>query len=231
MSTENPSPEHPWILQSCINSFHYLYNDAEWLRSFATDPIMESRYEQKRLLRTAVILYALSLEALINRAFDAFLEGEIGDFFCKSEDKFSTQDKWFLLPLLVGADHSFDKSQYPWSHFAELVKARNDYVHPKHDRPGYYRLMSNEEMEPLRPGDISAELSLPETRLVYRQMRIPRDPYALLPEHLERVKKVVDNMIDELDVLLEGRVKADDWLHKDDMEAIHPPGATFHRRP
>jgi hypothetical protein len=227
VTVTGPSPEQPWILRSPINSFHYLYQDAEWLRGLASSPDLAERFERVRLCRTAVVLYAFSLEALINRALDAFLPGDLKSFFLENEDRFKVQEKWRLLPLLVGGEQSFDTSCYPWSHFSELVGLRNDFAHPKHDRPGYYRLLSAQEVEPLDFDKIPADSGISEKDVVYRQMRIPRDPYSLLPEHLERVKKVVDDSIAELDRLIGGKLTADNFLGKDQMTAVYPPGAVF----
>jgi hypothetical protein len=66
-----------------------------------------------------------------------------------------------------------------------------------------------------------------ETDLVYRQNRIPRDPYSILPEHVDQVKKVVDDMINELDRLLQGRVRVENWLDKDTFHLVYPHGATL----
>jgi len=220
-------PKHPWILRSPINNFHYLYQDAEWLHGLAADPNRPSRFEKTRLSRTAVVLYAFSLEALINRAYEAFLPEPIKGFFLEREDRFRHQDKWTLLPLLLGGQESFDTSGYPWSHLVELIGLRNDYAHPKHDRFAYYRLLSPQQMEPLDANQIPPDSDISEKEVLYRQLRIPRDPYSLLPEHLDRVKKVVDDSIQELDRLLAGRLTTGDFLHGDQMTIVYPPGAQF----
>jgi len=222
-----PSREHPWILRSSINCFHYLYQDAEWLRSMAADPKLTEQFEKTRLCRTAVVLYCFSLEALINRSLDAFLPQRVNQFFLEREERFKVQEKWLLLPLLATDGESFDTGSYPWSHFSELIALRNDFAHPKHDRPAYYRFLSFKEFEPLDCDNIPPESGIAEKDLVYRQLRIPRDPYALLPKHLDRVKKVVDDTISELDRLLGGRLKRNDFLGRDQMTVVYPPGATF----
>lgn len=224
---DGPSREHPWILRSFVNSFYYLYQDAEWLRGLAGTPTFAQGFERTRLCRTAVVLYAFSLEALINRALDALLPEHLRAFFLEREERFKVQEKWLLLPLLTAEGRSFDTGAYPWSHFSELVTLRNDYAHPKHDRPAYYRLLSGSEFEPLDYDKIPNDSGIRETDVVYRQLRIPRDPYSLLPEHLDRVKKVVDDTVAELDRLLGGRLTKDNLLGTDQMKLVYPPGAEF----
>jgi hypothetical protein len=226
-TVKGPSREHPWILHSFINSFYYLYQDAEWLRGLAARPPVADQFARTRLCRTAVILYAFSLEALINRALDALLPDHLKAFFLEREERFKVQEKWQLLPLLAGEGQSFNTGSYPWSHFAEIVGLRNDYAHPKHDRPAYYRLLSSTEFETLDYDKIPKDSGIRETDVIYRQLRIPRDPYSLLPEHLEVVKKVVDDTIAELDRLLGGRLTKDNLLGKDQMKLVYPPGAQF----
>lgn len=216
-----------YIFQSHINSFHYLYQDAEYLHQIANRREMADAFERVRLCRTALLLYIFSLEGLINRALDHFLPERVRNFFLEKEDKFNIEDKWLLLPLLASEKGSFNKSQYPWSHFAELVDIRNDFVHPKHDRPAYYRAVTSHQWEPLSWKDIPEDLGVKETEVIYRQTRIPKDPYAIRPEHLSRVKKIVDDTVIELDRLLDGKVLQKDWLHNDEMKLIYPPNATL----
>jgi hypothetical protein len=146
------------------------------------------------------------------------------------EAKFSLPDKWLMLPLVVpaqGDPSSFQVDRYPWSHFAELVKLRNDFVHPKHNRRGYLRQLTPSTMEPLNASDVPPDSAIEEKELAYPQTRVPRDPHAVRLQHVEIVKKVVDDIIAELDRLLGGRLTRDDWLHTDHLKLIYPPGATL----
>jgi hypothetical protein len=136
-----------FIFTSEINSFHYLYGDAEYLRSILARSDDQVRFEAVRLSRSAILLYIFSLEALINKALGAFLPEKLRLFFIDREAKLGTQDKWQLLPLVATSDPNtaFDLSAYPWSHFVELVTLRNDYVHPKHSRPAYYKAITTHQ--------------------------------------------------------------------------------------
>jgi hypothetical protein len=196
----------------------------------------EGAFSRTQLCRTALLLYILSLEGLINRAMDHLLPEKVRDFILEREERFSLEDKWLLLPLLISGSNSstFDKGSYPWSHFAELVKIRNDFVHPKHDRVAFYKVIDTNTIDKLQcteiPGDLkhpSLNRKVQEKDLVYVQTRIPTDPYSILPEHVEVVKRVVDDIIKELDKLLDGRITKNNWFGKDEMKLVYPPGAKF----
>ncbi len=214
-----------FIFRTHVNAFHYLYGDANYLYNLAKDPQRAQSFDRVPLCRSAALLFILSLEALINRAFD-FLASEVRDFFLERESSFRTVDKFLMLPLLI-EKRTFDEGAYPWSHFKELVQIRNDFVHPKHDRAAYYKARQDKSSQfaPLKFNEIPSSLGIKETDIVYRQLRVPKDPYDFLPEEVERIKKVVDDTIAELDRLLAGRVTKDNWAHRDQFELIYPPGA------
>jgi hypothetical protein len=216
--------QQTYILRSVVNSFYYLYSDAEALLQRAKGA---QDFERTQLSRTALLLFILSLEGLINRVLDHFLPSRVHDFIIDREDRLSFEDKWLLAPLMAsGQDDSvFDQSTYPWSHFSELVRLRNDYVHPKHDRPAYYKALSANRFDPLDWNRIPSDSDITEKEIVYRQTRIPKDPYAILPEHVDAAKKVVDDIISALDQFLGGRVTHKNWHHSDQMTLVYPKGA------
>jgi hypothetical protein len=214
-----------FIFRSFVNSFAYLYQDAEYFHQVADRPELANSFEQVRLCRTALLLYIFSLEGLINRALDHFIPQHLRDFIMEREDRFRIEEKWLLLPLLVSEKETFDKSKYPWSHFSELVSIRNDFVHPKHDRPAYYKAITSHEWTALKWNEIPKGSKIKESEVVYRQTRIPRDPYALRPEHMDTVKKIVDDTVAELDRLLGGKITENNWFRSDQMTLIFPPNA------
>ena len=221
-----------FVFKSFVNSYHYLYQDAEYFQQLATRPEISSSFEAVRLSRTALLLYILSLEALINRAWDHFLPANVHDFFLEREDRYSLEDKWLLLPMLVGnGQDQFDRSRYPWSHFAEMIRIRNEYVHSKHDRPAYYEAVTQKKFRPFPWNAIPDDLPLRETDLIYRQTRVPKDPYSVKAEHVETIRSIVDAMVIELDRLLGGRILKDNWYRNDAMELVYPPGATLNDLP
>lgn len=69
------------------------------------------------------------------------------------------------------------------------------------------------------------DFKIKETDIIYRNTRIPKDPYSILPEHLDKARKIVDDMIAELDRLLDGKILKDGWLREDKMKLVYPPGA------
>lgn len=228
---EGPTEKKPWVMESAVNSFYYLYQDAEWFQAIASKPEMQPTFDKTRLCRTAIVLYVVALEALINRASEAFLPSPLREFFLEREDQLDFRDKWRLLPMLAGNGKAFEDGKYPWTHFIELIRLRNDYVHPKSNRMAYYRWLGPGRMDPLPWNRIPEDLGIDENEVVYRQTRIPRDPYSLRPEHLVTVKQVVDDMVRELDRLLDGRISKDNWAQTDQMKLIYPPGAKFDAPP
>jgi hypothetical protein len=215
-----------FIFKSHVNSFHYLYQDAEHFHAQARSD--DAGFDGVRAARTALLLYILSLEGLINRALEAFLPEPLRSFFLEREDRFSLEDKWQLLPLIAGDDgpKAFDKSRDVWARFVELVRLRNEFVHPKHNRPAYYEARTTANWTPLSWNAIPKGLPLKETDLIYRQTQIPRDPYAVRVDHVDTAKAAVDAVVAELDQLLGGRITAGGWHHSDGMSLIWPVGAT-----
>lgn len=221
-----------YLLKTKVNSFHYLYQDAEYLMSAARLPNITGTFEEVRITRSAMLLYIFSLEGLINRALDNFLQQPVHDFIIDREEKFSTSEKWQLLPLLAASPPTrIELGVYPWSHFAELLRVRNDYVHPKHDRMAYYEAISQINLRHLDPKDIPEGCGLKEKDLVYGQTKLPRDPYGFRLPQLEIVKKIVDDTVQELDMVLSGQILKDNWARNDQMTLFFPEGTEFDELP
>jgi hypothetical protein len=216
-----------FVFKTHVNSFHYLYQDAEFFHGHAKSST--AGFDGVRASRTALLLYILSLEGLINRALEAFLPEPHRQFFLDREDRFSLEDKWELLPLIAGdgGPKAFDKSKQVWARFAELIRVRNEFVHPKHDRPAYYEALTATKWTALSWKRIPESLGVKETDIIYRQTQIPKDPYAVRVEHVDTAKAAVDAVVAELDAFLGGRITADGWHHGDGMGLIWPPGATI----
>lgn len=60
-----------FVFKSHVHSFHYLYQNAEYFHRLARASAKE--FDGVRTSRTALLLYILSLEGLINRALEQFL--------------------------------------------------------------------------------------------------------------------------------------------------------------
>ena len=217
-----PEPE---IVRSHLNSYHYFYGDAEALRSLAESNA--GTLDEVRFSRTAILLYVFSLEGLINRALETFLPPGLREYFLEREERLSTADKWLLVPLLAGGRAgTFDRSRYPWNCFTDLISLRNDFVHPKHDRYAYHRWSSDGTIRRLRWDEIPRDSGIPEKDCVYRQIRVPKNPHALEASHALAVKKVVDDMVTELNHLLDGQID-DGFLHEETLDPVYPLGAEF----
>ncbi|ACL70128.1 hypothetical protein [Halothermothrix orenii] len=218
-----------FIFESFVNSFHYLYQDALFFQEQAENSNNKNSFDHTRFCRTALLLYIFSLEGLINRVMDHFLPEYIKSFIMRREQKFSIEDKWELVPLLCSKNKkmSFDKSSYPWSHFSELIRLRNDFVHPKHNRSVYYKAKTYGEWIPLSWKDIPEKLEVKEKDIIYRQTQIPKDPYAIRVEHVKTAKKVVDDIVNKLDEYLDGKLTKENWIHNDKMKLVYPENANL----
>jgi hypothetical protein len=217
-----PEPE---IVRSHLNSYHYFYEDAEAFRSLAESN--SGTLEEMRFSRTAILLYVFSLEGLINQALETFLPSGLREYFIEREERLSTADKWLLVPLLAaGQTGTFDRSRYPWNCFTDLISLRNDFLHPKHDRYVYHRWSSDGTVRPLPWDEIPRDSGILEKDCVYRQIRVPKDPHALEVSHALAVKKVVDDMVTELNRLLDGQID-DGFLHEETLDPVYPFGAEF----
>jgi hypothetical protein len=225
---DNPTGKQLYIMSTNVNCFHYLYQDAELLLRLAKEAEGKS-FQQVPFSRTAILLYVFSLEALINRAMAEFLPEHIRDFYSERERDLSLEDKWELLPLLLSDkfDRHFDKSSYPWNQFAELIKIRNDFVHPKQKRQAYMRIFKRKRFDSLcyYLNELPAELGIKVSDLIYPQTRIPKDPYSILPRDIEKAKKITDDVVMKLDELLSGRITSNNWLRNDQLDLIWPNGA------
>ncbi len=82
-------------------------------------------------------------------------------------------------------------------------------------------------MIPLQWNEIPKDLVIQEKDIVFPNTKIPKDPYSILPEHLDTAIKVVDDIIEKLDNLLDGKISKGGMLSKDTFELIYPPGAKF----
>lgn len=225
MQTKND--QATFIFRNYVNSFSYLYEDACYLLEFAKKIETSSTVETGRLCRSSLLIFVFCLEALINRALDFFSPTHLREFLLNRENRFRIEDKWLLLPLLVTKKNTFDVSKYPWSHFLELISIRNDYVHPKHNRLAYYKAVSSHEWTTLLPESIPSDSGIKEKDTVYCQTKIPKGPGAIRPEHIDIVKKIVDDTVKELDRLLGGKISQNNWLYTDEMKLIYPPNATL----
>lgn len=196
-----------FILKTEINSFHYLYQDADYFMSVAKQGNIKNTFEETRIARSGMLLYIMSLEALINRALGEFISEPLNSFVMEREAKFSTLEKWELLTLTEGEPPvNIDFGKYPWNHFKELIKVRNDYIHPKHNRTAYLEAKTFSVMEYLNWKKIPKDIDIKQKDLIYVQTKLPKDPYGFRLEHLKTVKKIVDETVSCLDKIMKGKI-------------------------
>jgi len=82
--------------------------------------------------------------------------------------------------------------------------------------------VSKTTVDPLDWKKVPKKSGITEKQLIYRQTQIPKDPYAVLPEHATKAKQVVDDMVKTMDTFLDSALSKDNWLHNDKMELIYP---------
>lgn len=225
----------PDLVYSVINGFHNFYNDAETLVAIIdTIPNTAGIAFQKTILsRTAILLYVVSLEALVNRVASTFLCKEKENDFLSIKNRFrSLESKWLDFPQFLNEKNlSFSKDDYPWNQFIELIKIRNDYAHFKNDREIYYANYSSGPLKFLKLDDLDEFVKIEmfklaginENSIYYPLTGIPINTYSITIEHAKKAKMITDAVINELDKLLGGKIKKDKWLHSDIMTIVKPP--------
>ena len=175
--------------------------------------------------RFYMIANTFSLEALINRVMDEFAKGETRKFFKDKEKSLSILDKYWLVPKLVSeSGETFDKDGQVWQSLVELARMRNEFVHSKSDRTGYFLAYSQTEWEPLNRSNSPEGWEGREGESLFQTLQIPRDPYSFLPEHVDRIDEATRKIIVELNRLLAGAVTKDSWLTQSHEEVVFPTG-------
>ncbi len=157
---------------------------------------------------------------------DEFAKGETRKFFKDKEKSLSILDKYWLVPKLVSeSGETFDKDGQVWQSLVELARMRNEFVHSKSDRTGYYLAYSQTEWEPLNRSNSPEGWEGREGEYLHQTLQIPRDPYSFLPEHVDRIDEATREIIVELNRLLAGAVTKDSWLTQS-----HERSRLSHRR-
>jgi hypothetical protein len=196
-----------WVLETIVSPFHCLYGDALELHNESRLRMARSEADASRLARAAVLLYLAAAEALIHQAAVELGRGDLAHLAYDSHRPQPLLDACRLLPLLMGeaARGAFDADSPPWPQFAELVALRDSWTYPgpAADRRAYYFRPENrpDVFEPLDPHEVPAghEATISVDRLAFPLTGLPRDPYALRPQHLDTARGVLDAMIDAVD--------------------------------
>lgn len=234
---DNPLPK---LAYSSVNGFHSFVSDAELMLEEASKVPNTPGVGVKKVMfsRVALLLYVMSLEALINRVAEDFIPNSSKEeFYFEVNDKGkkykrSLKSKWLQFPKIYNSSAPFDKQKNPWLKFSELIDIRNDYAHFKPLRVFYGQALDENKFshwegipEEIRD-NIKKSTGIVETMIYYPVTRVPKDPYGVGVEHVQLVKKIVEDVVSELDTVLEGNLKngaGGGWLRTDVIHIDSPP--------
>jgi len=179
-----------------INYFYQHKKDADQFLSLAKK---ENTKLKSFYARHALLSSVFASEALINRVYEEFYCAGSEERCLKTIEKLSIQEKWMLAPLTCGKGKPpgeiFKQDEEPFQSFNELVKIRNNLVHPK---PGVF--VDTEEdgkIEWIDGPTVPNFRAVPGTNF-YPQTRIPKNPFEFNEEHAEKSIKILEDMVNIL---------------------------------
>lgn len=196
------------VLEGAVNHYALLKYDADKLTQMAK--ATSGSFEMTITARSAILLYIVSLEVLINRVIDEFWPGSIPAVFQEDAKMWRTIDKWERGPEII-TGMKFKKSTRPFQYLKPLLAVRNDYVHAKE---GTFQLKLDYWVEGAS-GEVRTNPS--KSHLKYDHIGLLKDPSQWIPEDAERVKVCCEELVTELDRLLAGRLTKDAWLTSDTL--------------
>jgi hypothetical protein len=216
------------ILETVVNPFHYLYQDALHFHTQSQLWLARSEAEASRLARAAFLLYLTSAEALVHQAAVELGRPEMASIVADPSRPLPLADVWRLLPAIVpGGQGAFDPALPPWPQFAELLELRAtwSYPGPPASRRVYYRAQApGAAYEPMGPHHIPPGLDLAPEALQFPRTGLPRDPYALRPRHLDTARGILDAAIAALDRRLGGALTRDQRHHREPVRQVEVGG-------
>lgn len=196
------------VLEGAVNHYALLKHDADKLTQMAKGA--SGSFEMTITTRSAILLYIVSLEVLINRVIDEFWPGSIPTVFQEDAKMWRTLDKWERAPKII-TGREFKKGTRPFQYLKPLLAVRNDYVHAKE---GTFRLKLDYWVEKAS-GEVRTNPSKSHPK--YDYIGLLKDPSQWIPEDAERVKVCCEELVTELDRLLTGRLTKEDWLTSDTL--------------
>ena len=214
-----------WVIETEVSPFHCLYQDALHFHSQSRLTLVRSEGEASRTARAALLLYVAASEALVHQAAVELGRPELAAIVSDPSRPLPLLDAWRLLPAILGAGPSgqLDPDVAPWPQFAELLALRDSWAYPgpAASRRAYYRSPSKSApYEPLLPHQVPPNLPVSADRIHYPRTGLPRDPYALRPEHLDTARGVLDAAIDALDRRLEGALTRDNRHRREPVRLL-----------
>lgn len=212
----SPTQQSPHRLRGHVNHFALLKYDADHLVDLARN--QPNDFNNTVLARSAILLYIVSLEALINRVIEDFWPTGPGVEPKNEVLMWSTVDKWSKVPKAI-CGKTFEVGGRPFQYLKPLFQVRNDYVHAKPDTfelVWEYRPNAGADEIPVAPAKEHPK---------YAQIDLLGDPHEWIAVDAVRIKTITEELIDGLRRLLDPRL-TDRWLHEDML--TDEQGRTFY---
>ena len=198
-----------------LNFFYAHYKDAQKFVDLAEEEFAKD--EKSTLVsyfaRHCLLSTVFASEALINKVYDDFYLGKVGDEAFNVIDRLSIPEKWLLAPKLCGArdlNKNFDKGEDVFQTFVELVKIRNAWVHAK---TGIYLDAKRLGLYISPEDEFAPDLEVLQGTKYWPHTKIPINPFELNPDHAKLVVQNINDMIQQLLVIFEG-VFDREWMNK-----------------
>jgi len=208
-------------LKGMLNHYALLKHDADYLTSISKNP--HGSFEGTIIARSAILLYIISLEVLMNRVIEDFWPKSIPKFIKDDAKMWKTIHKWERIPEIISGK-KFRKNSRPFQYLKPLILARNDYVHAKSSTfQVNLDLYINNKTK-------SKEIRYPKSHKEYEQIHLLTDPSAWKPDEAEKVKTCCDELISELDKLLDGKLTKNNWLTTDILKSSNGQTIQIQRR-
>ena len=217
----------PSVLVTEVSPFHCLYQDALEFHSQSRLMLAKSVGSSSRLARAALLLYVASAEALVHQAASELGRPDLARLVADPARPLPLMDACRLLPAIVGQGSGGpgDPDSAPWPQLAELLALRSSWAYPGRaaDRRAYYRASApGGDFEPLQPHQVAPGSGVAADALLHPRTGLPRDPYALRPQHLDTARGVLDAAIAALDRRLDGALTRDN-RHRREPTRLLPP--------
>jgi len=224
--TAGSGPERP-ILETTVSPFHCLYQDALWIHGQSHRRRAQSEAEASRLARASFLLYLQAAEALAHQAAVELGRPELIGTLADPNRPIPLAEAWRLLPAVAGLGvyPAFDPEAPPWPAFRELLALRDAWIYPgpPEARRAYYEPSPDlQSFEPLHPRRSPSSAAIDTNRLILPRTGLPRDPYALRPEHLDTARGVVDQAVSDLDRRLDGALTRDNRHRREPVRFLEP---------
>jgi hypothetical protein len=222
------------VIVTEVSPFHCLYQDALEFHSQSRLMLGRSVGGSSRLARASLLLYVAAAESLVHQAAIELGRAELAPLLADPSRPMRLEDAVRLLPAIVvdGSGLSGDLSTPPWPQFCELVILRDSWTYPgpSANRRAYYRAPSpGADYEPLEPHQLRPGLGISAEQLHFPRTGLPRDPYALRPQHLDTTRGVLDAMVQSLDRRLDGALTRGNRHRREPIRVIDPPNDRISR--